>query len=105
MQVNTDPHRARPRQRSGLHHPMQAPLQCAFTWSRVMSKLMWILARCMATALGSGGAQARVPVPPLAATLVQVCRDQPCLVKLPDVVPLPQVTPSKSRKRLTRRST
>ena len=85
---------------------MQAPLQCAFTWSRVMSKLMWILARCMATALGSGGAQARVPVPPLAATLVQVCRDQPCLVKLPDVAPL-QLHDNlhRSSKRLTRRST
>ncbi len=79
-----------------------------------MSKLIWMLARCMATALlgvlvlmalNWGGAQAQVPTPPLAATLVQVCRGQPCLVKLPDVVPLPQVTPSKSRKRLTRRST
>ena len=71
-----------------------------------MSKLIWILARCMATALGSGGAQAQVPVPPLAATLVQVCRGQPCLAKLPDAAPpLPQSQSSKSRKRLTRRST
>ena len=80
-----------------------------------MSKLMWILARCMATALlgvlvlmvlGSSGAQAQVPTPPMAATLVQVCRGQPCLAKLPDAAPpLPQSQSSKSRKRLTRRST
>ena len=80
-----------------------------------MSKLLLILARCMATALlgvlvllvlGYGGAQAQVPAPPLAATLVQVCRGQPCLVKLPDVVPLQfQDKLHKSSKRLTRRST
>ena len=89
-----------------------------------MSKLIWILARCMATALlgllvllafGWGGAQAQVPAPPLATTLVQVCRGQPCLAKLPDAVPLPLPMPqgksgqssksSKSSKRLMRRST
>ena len=90
-----------------------------------MSKLIWILARCMATALlgllvlmafGWGDAQAQVPAPPLATTLVQVCRGQPCLAKLPDAVPLPLPMPmpmpqgksgqsSKSSKRLMRRST
>ena len=86
-----------------------------------MSKLMWFLARFMATALlgiivlmvlGWGGAQAQAQVraqvlsPPMAAALVAVCSGQPCLVKMPeklqDPVGLPQ---SKSRKRLTRRST
>ena len=84
-----------------------------------MSKLMWFLFRFMATALlgiivlmvlGWGGAQAQVQaqvlVPPMAAALVDVCRGQPCLARMPeklqDPVALPQ---SKSRKRLTRRST
>ena len=83
-----------------------------------MSKLIWILARCMATALlgvlvllvfGWGGAQAQLLTPPMAAALVQVCRGQPCLAKLPDVaVPPPQGQSgksSKSSKRLMRRST
>ena len=85
-----------------------------------MSKLMWILARFMATALlgvivlmvlGWGGAQAQAGVqaqvlmPPMAAALVDVCCGQPCLARLPDaVMPLPQGQ-IKSRKRLTRRST
>ena len=90
-----------------------------------MSKLMWFLFRFMATALlgiivlmvlGWGGAQAHAQVqaqvqaqvlaPPMATTLVAVCSGQPCLVRMPeklqDPVTLPQ---SKSRKRLTRRST
>ena len=94
-----------------------------------MSKLMWFLFRFMATALlgiivlmvlGWGGAQAhaqgqaqgqaqvqaQVLAPPMATTLVAVCSGQPCLVRMPeklqDPVTLPQ---SKSRKRLTRRST
>ena len=84
-----------------------------------MSKLMWFLFRFMATALlgiivlmvlGWGGAQAQAQAqvlsPPMAAALVAVCSGQPCLVRMPeklqDPVTLPQ---SKSRKRLTRRST
>ena len=94
---------------------------------------MWLLFRFMATALlgiivlmvlGWGGAQAhaqgqaqgqaqvqaqvqtQVLAPPMAAALVAVCSGQPCLVRMPeklqDPVTLPQ---SKSRKRLTRRST
>lgn len=83
-----------------------------------MSKLIWILARCMATALlgvlvllvfGWGGAQAHVLTPPMAAALVQVCRGQPCLAKLPDAVVPPSQSQSgkssKSSKQLTRRST
>jgi hypothetical protein len=82
-----------------------------------MSKLIWILARCMATALlgvlvlltfGSSGAQAHLLTPPMAAAMVQVCRGQPCLAKLPDAAPLlpgQSGKCSKSSKRLTRRST
>ena len=84
-----------------------------------MSKLMWFLFRFMATALlgiivlmvlGWGGAQAQVQaqvlVPPMAATLVDVCRGQPCLARLPEKLQDPVVLPqSKSRKRPTRRST
>jgi|GEM_PF-2059482 len=86
-----------------------------------MSKLVWILARFMATALlgiivlvvlGWGGAQAQakgqaqVLMPPMAAALVDVCRGQPCLARLPEKLQDPAVLPqSKSRKRLTRRST
>ena len=82
-----------------------------------MSKVMWILARCMATALlgiivlmalGWGGAQAQAQVlaPPMAAALVAVCGGRPCLAKLPDPAALPQgKLRNKSRKRLTRRST
>ena len=96
-----------------------------------MSKLMWFLFRFMATALlgilvlmvlGWGGAQAQVQaqvqaqgqaqvqaqvlVPPMAATLVDACRGQPCLARLPEKLQDPVVLPqNKSRKRLTRRST
>ena len=94
-----------------------------------MSKLMWFLARFMATALlgvivlmvlGWGGAQAQaqgqaqgqarvqtqVLSPPMAAALVAVCSGQPCLVKMPDKLHDPIAPPqNKSRKRLTRRST
>ena len=92
-----------------------------------MSKLMWFLFRFMATALlgilvlmvlGWGGAQAQVQaqgqaqvqaqvlVPPMAATLVDACRGQPCLARLPEKLQDPVVLPqSKSRKRPTRRST
>lgn len=86
-----------------------------------MTKLVWIVARFMATALlgiivlialGWGGAQAQAQVqaqmltPPMAATLVAVCSGRPCLVTLPQKLPDPAALPqNKSRKRLTRRST
>ena len=89
-----------------------------------MSKLMWILVRCMATALlgivvlmamSWGGAQARTQVlaPPMAAALVAVCSGRPCLAQLPQLpqeLQIPAAPPqnksrNKSRKRLTRRST
>ena len=63
-----------------------------------MTKLMWIVARFIATALlGSivlmglswGGAQAQLQVltPPMADALVAVCSDGPCLAMLPRTLP------------------
>ncbi len=84
-----------------------------------MTKLVWIVARFLATALlgiivlialGWGGAQAQVQAqmltPPMAATLVAVCSGRPCLATLPQKLPDPAaLRQNKSRKRLTRRST
>ena len=69
--------------------------RCAPAW--------WLLTTGL-TALGPVGvAAASVVAPPLAATLIAVCRGQPCLAVPPTATPA--LAQARSRKRVTRLST
>ena len=63
----------------------------------------WLLVGAVLPLFSAGSAAAGVVAPPMATTLVGVCRDQPCLKVLPEGAPAS--AQAKPRKRVTRRST
>ena len=74
---------------------------------RVRCSTVWLVLAAGLPASGAGGsALAQVVMPPLAATLIGVCRDQPCLtVASAAAAAPPAASQARSRKRLTRRPT